>query len=129
MRSQKHQTNRCREPHAVVMTVIEIRPHRLGWKTFEAPGVEPVFPRKIRQSTMLRIVPASAQARFGFSIQPETLSASFRSMTRIESCETRPRCAPQDRARIVFVCRVVDDPAKDGTPINLHSRTKAALPS
>ena len=28
------------------MTVIEIRPHRLGWKTFEAPGVEPVFPKK-----------------------------------------------------------------------------------
>jgi hypothetical protein len=28
------------------MTVIEIRPHRWGWKTFEAPGVEPVFPKK-----------------------------------------------------------------------------------
>ena len=28
------------------MTVIEIRPHRWGWKAFEAPGVEPVFPRK-----------------------------------------------------------------------------------
>ena len=25
------------------MTVIEIRPHRWGWKAFEAPGVEPVF--------------------------------------------------------------------------------------
>jgi hypothetical protein len=25
------------------MTVIEIRPHRWGWKVFEAPGVEPVF--------------------------------------------------------------------------------------
>jgi len=25
------------------MTVIEIRPHRNGWKVFEAPGVEPVF--------------------------------------------------------------------------------------
>jgi hypothetical protein len=25
------------------MTVIEIRTHRLGWKVFEAPGVEPVF--------------------------------------------------------------------------------------
>ena len=25
------------------MTVIEIRPHRWGWKCFEAPGVEPVF--------------------------------------------------------------------------------------
>ena len=28
------------------MTVIEIRPHRNGWKVFEAPGVEPVFPEK-----------------------------------------------------------------------------------
>ena len=28
------------------MTVIEIRPHRWGWKVFEAPGVEPVFPEK-----------------------------------------------------------------------------------
>jgi hypothetical protein len=25
------------------MTVFEIRPHRWGWKVFEAPGVEPVF--------------------------------------------------------------------------------------
>ena len=28
------------------MTVIEIKPHRRGWKVFEAPGVEPVFPAK-----------------------------------------------------------------------------------
>jgi len=28
------------------MTVIEIRPHRWGWKAFESPGVEPVFPEK-----------------------------------------------------------------------------------
>jgi hypothetical protein len=28
------------------MTLIEIKPHRLGWKVFEAPGVEPVFPKK-----------------------------------------------------------------------------------
>jgi len=28
------------------MTRIEIRPHRWGWKVFEAPGVEPVFPTK-----------------------------------------------------------------------------------
>jgi hypothetical protein len=28
------------------MTVIEIRPYRNGWKVFEAPGVEPVFPKK-----------------------------------------------------------------------------------
>ena len=28
------------------MTVIEIRPHRWGWKAFESLGVEPVFPKK-----------------------------------------------------------------------------------
>lgn len=28
------------------MTLIEIRPHRWGWKVFEAAGVEPVFPEK-----------------------------------------------------------------------------------
>jgi len=28
------------------MTVIEIKPHRCGWRVFEAPGVEPVFPDK-----------------------------------------------------------------------------------
>ena len=28
------------------MTVIEIRPHRWGWKAYEGPGVEPVFPEK-----------------------------------------------------------------------------------
>lgn len=27
-------------------TVIEIKPHRWGWKVFEAPGVEPVFGTK-----------------------------------------------------------------------------------
>ena len=28
------------------MTLIEIKPHPWGWKVFEAPGVEPVFPQK-----------------------------------------------------------------------------------
>ena len=28
------------------MTLIEIKPHRWGWKVFEAPGVEPVFLEK-----------------------------------------------------------------------------------
>jgi len=26
--------------------VFEIKPHRRGWKVFEAPGVEPVFLKK-----------------------------------------------------------------------------------
>jgi hypothetical protein len=28
------------------MTVIEIKSHPWGWRVFEAPGVEPVFPEK-----------------------------------------------------------------------------------
>jgi hypothetical protein len=28
------------------MTVIEIRPFRNGWKSYEAPGVEPLFSTK-----------------------------------------------------------------------------------
>jgi hypothetical protein len=28
------------------MTLIEVKPHRWGWKVFESPGVEPVFPEK-----------------------------------------------------------------------------------
>jgi uncharacterized protein DUF2188 len=28
------------------MTLIEIKPHRWGWEVFEAPGVQPVFPKK-----------------------------------------------------------------------------------
>jgi hypothetical protein len=36
------------------MTVIEIRPHTRGWKAFEAPGVEPVFPQKDQASDYAR---------------------------------------------------------------------------
>jgi hypothetical protein len=43
------------------MTVIEIRPHRWGWKAFEAPGVEPVFPKKDQESITRRTARASAQ--------------------------------------------------------------------
>jgi hypothetical protein len=39
-------TNRWSQPLAGAMTGIEIKPHRWGWKVFEAPGVEPVFPEK-----------------------------------------------------------------------------------
>jgi hypothetical protein len=52
-------TRRCNEPLAA-MTLIEIRPHAWGWKVFEAPGVEPVFPEK-RQA----IAYAETQACFG----------------------------------------------------------------
>jgi hypothetical protein len=31
---------------ADAMTLIEAKPHAWGWRVFEAPGVEPVFPHK-----------------------------------------------------------------------------------
>ncbi len=45
-----------------VMTLIEIKPHAWGWKVFEAPGVEPVFPQK-RQSSALKTESRSVLAR------------------------------------------------------------------
>jgi hypothetical protein len=30
----------------MIVTVLEIKPHRNGWKVFEAEGVEPVFLKK-----------------------------------------------------------------------------------
>jgi hypothetical protein len=50
----------------MALTVIEIRPHRWGWKAFEAPGVEPVFPQKGQAIESARSARAFAQARFGF---------------------------------------------------------------
>ena len=58
------------------MTVIEIRPHRWGWKVFEAPGVEPVFLEKRQainyaqerawfRSGEIRIVDSSGDAERG----------------------------------------------------------------
>ena len=38
--------NRIQSLNPTLHAVIEIRPHRWGWKVFEAPGVEPVFPEK-----------------------------------------------------------------------------------
>jgi hypothetical protein len=42
----KDLTKRSSQPLAVATTLIEVKPHRWGWKVFEAPGVEPVFPKK-----------------------------------------------------------------------------------
>jgi hypothetical protein len=44
------------------MTVIEITPHHWGWKVFEAPGVEPVFPEK-RQAVDYAETRACAKSR------------------------------------------------------------------
>ncbi len=44
------------------MTLIGIRPHRWGWKLFESPGVEPVFPEK-RQAIDYAETRACAKSR------------------------------------------------------------------
>jgi hypothetical protein len=51
------------------MTVIEIKPHRWGWKVFEAPGVEPVFQEKaidvLQSFTVSQLLPLDAPIRRG----------------------------------------------------------------
>jgi hypothetical protein len=60
------------------MTVIEIKPHRWGWKVFEAPGVEPVFPEKamgvlqsFTASQLLPFVEAATKAKLTGSIETQ----------------------------------------------------------
>jgi hypothetical protein len=55
------------------MTVIEIRPHRWGWKVFEASSL--FSGTKIRQSITPKIARASVQAKFAFLIRTALLSA------------------------------------------------------
>ena len=58
------------EGKQIAMTVIEIRPDRPGWKVFEAPGVEPVFPEKRQAVDYARNRASFRSARFAFWIQP-----------------------------------------------------------
>jgi hypothetical protein len=51
------------------MTVIEIKPQRWGWKVFEAPSVEPVFPEK-RQAI-------AGPLRIALAIPVQCLLAAF----------------------------------------------------
>jgi hypothetical protein len=80
--------------------------HWWSWKAFEAPGVELVFQRKIRQSIMRSNEHASAPARLGFLLQPAMSSAPFRSTTRSESCESRYDASDDER----FSPAVASDP-------------------
>ena len=69
------------------MTSIEIRPHRWAGKRLKPPASSLCSQRKIRPSITRKAVPASAQARFGFSIQRAMLSVSFPSTTLIGNCD------------------------------------------
>jgi hypothetical protein len=61
------------------MTVIEIRPHRWGWKAFEAPGVEPVFPKKFRRIVYAQNRVCFRSGEIWILDSRKKLSASFRS--------------------------------------------------
>ena len=52
------------------MTIVEIRPHGCGWRVFESPGVEPVFPEKRQAAVMSR----------GFSGKTKIESSDFESV-------------------------------------------------
>jgi hypothetical protein len=71
------------------MTLIEIRPHRWGWKVFEAPGVEPVFPEK-RQAIDYAETRACAKSRRrdarGAIDLSRLLGSELRWHARIDSC-------------------------------------------
>lgn len=45
-----------------MMTIIEIKPHRNGWKVFEVPDVEPIFPQKDQVMLILIGVLSNAYA-------------------------------------------------------------------
>jgi hypothetical protein len=71
------------------MTLIEIRPHRWGWKVFEAPGVEPVFPEK-RQAIDYAETRACARswrrdARGAIGVS-RLIGSELRWLARIDSC-------------------------------------------
>jgi hypothetical protein len=74
------------------MTVIEIRPHRWGWKALNLPMSSLCFRRKIRQSTTRRTGRAFDQAKFASWIQLAMSNARFRSAKQTESCITISSC-------------------------------------
>jgi hypothetical protein len=71
----------------IAMTIIEIKPHRNGWKVLEGPGVEPVSGEKLGRPNPRKAAQAFAQARFAFWIRAAMSNASFRSMRRTEHCD------------------------------------------
>jgi hypothetical protein len=67
------------------MTVIEIKPHRNGWKVFEAPGIEPFFPEKNQAINYAQNRDGFARVRSAFWIQAAMSNARFRSRKRIKN--------------------------------------------
>jgi hypothetical protein len=94
------------------MKVIETRPHRWGWKAFEAPGVEPVFPKKDDAIDYAQNRACFRSGEVWISIQPEISRASFLSTMRIGSCE----CTEKSRA-ITNKCAKSDDRPSVAKPV------------
>jgi hypothetical protein len=65
-------TNRRKLILTDAMTVIEIKPHRWGWKAFEAPGVESVFSTKDDAIVTHKLAAVSARVRFACWIRLAT---------------------------------------------------------
>jgi hypothetical protein len=72
------------------MTLIEIRPHRWGWKAFEAPGVEPVFAKKDQAIDYAQNRACFHSGEIQFWMRAEMSNAPSRSMNRIEGCNSLP---------------------------------------
>jgi hypothetical protein len=73
---------------AGAMTLIEINPHRWGWKVLEALGVEPVFKEKDHAVDYAQSRACFRSGRFRCWIPPASLNARLRSTKPIESCDS-----------------------------------------
>jgi hypothetical protein len=87
------------------MTVIEISPHKWGWRVFEAPSVEPVFPQKDQAIGYAETRACSGRVKFAFWIRAASSNARLRSMSRIGSCDVQVRVSeivrkPRARPRV-----------------------------
>jgi len=85
----------------VTNDLIEIRPHRWGWKAFESPGVELVFPKKDQAIDYAQNRACFRSGEVRIFDQRAMSSVSFRSTTRIESCECTEKVgrSPKDRTQ------------------------------
>jgi hypothetical protein len=70
------------------VTRIEIKPHRWGWKVFEAPGVEPVFPKQKRIIHRLATAPIGRSHSSRLPRKPSSQAVSHH--TRIISASKMP---------------------------------------
>jgi hypothetical protein len=95
----------------ILMIVIEIKPHRWGWKVFEAPGVEPVFPEK-RQA--INYAENRAWFRSGeirILNSPSDLERSIPFSGRIGSCDARYDAESRNLRSAAL------DPVRPSTPL------------